>query len=390
MEVFMTTASSAVTLGNAPPVQPARQQFRPIVGFAWVGGGFVTLFAYLIVRWATSGHFQPTPAGDVPTYTQVAAWVWQAVQVVLTPVFVYKIVVKPYRKTGDLSVDGVMCIAFLTLWWQDTVCNSLAPFTTNSAAFLNFGSWDNYIPGWSSPNGNLVVEPPLGSSGIMYLWCPLVLAMLGSKVLQVAQNRWRGGYFARLAACVLVLGVVTGIGELIALRLGLWAYQGAHSGVTLFAGEYYQYPLYEGLLFGLVGTAWAAIRHYRNDKGETLAERGLVGIRVSGGRRNVMRVLAMSGLLNLSFLALWQLPMAHLSTSQDAWPESVVKLRHLTNSLCGPGTEYACPSPGIPLNRPSSIHLDPQGKLIVPRGTHLPAEGTTDGVGKPDAEGADK
>lgn len=357
-----------VQLTSSLPEAPQSRQFKPIVGFAWLGGFFVALFAYLIFRWLTSGHFQPTPAGEVPRYTQVAAWIWQATQVIIVPIFVYKIVIKPWRQDGELSLDGVMCIAFLTLWWQDTVCNSLAPFTTNSAAFINFGSWDNFIPGWSTPNGNLVVEPPLGSSGIMYIWCPLALAMLGSKVMRYVQERWDRGVFAQFAACMVVLGVVTALGELVALRLGLWCYQGAHAGVTLFSGTYYQYPLYEGLLFGLVGSAWSAVRNYRNDKGETIAERGLDGLNTSPRKRNLIRVLAMSGVLNVLFLAFWQLPMAHLATSQHAWPKEVQRLEHLTNSLCGPGTDYACPSPDIPLHKRGAVHITPDGEIALPDG----------------------
>jgi hypothetical protein len=248
----------------APVVADTGAPFKPVTAWATVGAGCVLLFAYLIVMWFASGDARPTPPGDVPNYTVVAAWVWQIAQVILVPLWLHRIVVKPWRTTGHLTTDGVMCLALITLWWQDTVCNSLAPFTHNSAAFWNLGSWDRHIPFWSAPNGNLTVEPPLGSSGIMYFWAPLVCAMLGCHVMRRARQRWpRIGVFRQLLLSLLAIGVATGIGELIALRLGLWAYQGAHAGWTLFHGDFYQYPLYEGLFFGLVGTAWAVIRFFR-------------------------------------------------------------------------------------------------------------------------------
>ena len=375
----MTTTRSELrsTAAERPPAL-GDTQFKPVYAWAAVGAGCVILFAYLIVMWFVSGDAKPTPAGDVETYTLVAARIWEIAQVIGVPLLIYRVVIKPWRRDHNLSTDGVMCLAFFTLWWQDTVCNSLAGFTYSSAAFLNLGSWDRHIPFWVAPNGNKVVEPPLGSSGIMYFWCPLAIAVVGCYVMRRAKQRWPSiGVFRQLALCWAAIGVVTGIGEMIVLRLGLWAYQGAHSGVTLFHGRFYQYPLYEGLLLGLVGTAWAAIRFFRNDKGQTIAERGLENVVASARKRNLLRVLALGGVLNVAFLLLWQLPMAHIAAVQDPWPEDIVKRKHLTNSVCGPGTGYACPGPEIPLNRKGSIHIGPDGEFVVPEGTRLPAGGTT-------------
>jgi hypothetical protein len=356
------------------PIVTEADEFKPILAWATLGGVLVALFAYLLTMWFVSGDATPTPAGDVPLYTTIAARTWEVLQLVFVPVFIWHMVIRPYRQTGSLTTDGVMILAFLTLWWQDTVCNSLAPFTHNSAAFLNLGSWDAHIPFWVAPNGSRTVEPPLGSSGIMYLWAPWAAAWVGCWVIRKAKERWPSiGRMRQLAISVVVVGVATGLAEIPALRLGLWAYQGAHESVTLFSGHFYQYPLYEGLFFGLVGTAWAAIRMF---KGQTFAERGLERLNYRPRRRELVRVLAMGGLLNVTFL-MWQVPMAIISLHQEAWPEDIVKRTYLTNAVCGPGTDYACPGAEIPINRTNSVHLDPDGRLVVPEGVRLPEGGTT-------------
>ena len=194
--------------------------------------------------------------------------------------------------------------------------------------------------------------------------------MLGCQVIRVVQRRWRRGVPVALVGSVVVLGVVTMVLELLALRLGLWSYQGAQPGWA-FHGTYYQFPIYEALLFGMLGTAWASIRYFRNDKGQTIAERGIDTISGPPWRKNLLRVLAMSGLLNVAFLAFWQLPMAHIATQQDAWPNQIVDRPWLTNRVCGPHTGYACPGPDIPLNRPGSIHIGPDGQTIVPPGARF-------------------
>jgi hypothetical protein len=46
-----------------------------------------------------------------------------------------------------------------------------------------------------------------------------------------------------------------------------------------------------------------------------------------------------------------------------------VKRSYLTNSLCGPGTDYACYQEGVPIPRgSSSIHIAPDGTSVVPEG----------------------
>ena len=175
--------------------------------------------------------------------------------------------------------------------------------------------------------------------------------------------RQRGfGVAGQLAWCTAVMGAFTMAGELVVTRLGLWAYNGANT-ITLFKGRYYQFPLSEALLFGLLGTGFTAIRYFRNDKGETLAERGIERVGGSNRRRIALRILATAGLANVAFLVLWQLPTMHLATVSGRWPEEIVERPWLTNNLCGPHTSYACPGPDIPLNRKHSMHIGPNGEL---------------------------
>ena len=363
----------------SPPERPITdRQMRPVLGWAALGAVFVLLFAYLIFMWFWSGDAKPTPTGDVPTYTLVATRAVEVFQAIFVPIFLYHVVVKPWRKTGVLTNDGVFCLAGGTVWWQDTFCNSLADFTNNSAVFLNLGSWDRHIPFWSSPNGNKVVEPFLGASGIMYLWAPLCLAMLGNLGMRMAKKRWPGlGVFGQLCASVAMLAGVTMIMELGAVRLGLWSYQGAHSWASLFHGTYYQFPLYEPILLGIACTAWGALRYFRDDKGQMFAERGLERVHTTPGKKNLLRVLAVGAVMNLAFLFLWGIPVAHIATTQDAWPPDMVKRTYLTNDICGPGTGYACPSREIPMAHKNSIHVGPDGEFIVPDGVRLPRGGTT-------------
>ena len=56
----------------------------------------------------------------------------------------------------------------------------------------------------------------------------------------------------------------------------------------------------------------------------------------------------------------------------DNWSTDVQSRPYLTDGMCGPGTTYACPGPGTPIFKPHSIHITPEGKIIVPQGVKLP------------------
>lgn len=89
----------------------------------------------------------------------------------------------------------------------------------------------------------------------------------------------------------------------------------------------------------------AALRYFRDDRGRSAIERGADHVRGGEGRRNTLRILAFCGLINvlllgynLSFTAMgvWGGPTANL----PSW---------LRNGMCGEGTGYDCPAPGLPI-----------------------------------------
>jgi hypothetical protein len=75
-----------------------------------------------------------------------------------------------------------------------------------------------------------------------------------------------------------------------------------------------------------------------------------------------VRFLALVGACNVIFLVCYSLPNALLGLYASPWPKDVID-RSYFSYLCGPGTDYACPGPGIPIPRPDSVHVDPDGRL---------------------------
>src|SRR3546814_8544078 len=68
--------------------------------------------------------------------------------------------------------------------------------------------------------------------------------------------------------------------DLPATRFGLFAYPGAPYSLTLWAGKYYQFPIYENIFMNFNYLSIGMLRFYRDDKGESLAERGVSTMRL--------------------------------------------------------------------------------------------------------------
>src|SRR5260221_178013 len=71
--------------------------------------------------------------------------------------------------------------------------------------------------------------------------------------------------------------------ESVWLTTGSYTYGGAHRSLSLWAGRYYQFPVYEILLWGITWTGLACVRFFRDDRGQTVAERGVDGMSIGPG-----------------------------------------------------------------------------------------------------------
>jgi hypothetical protein len=286
---------------------------------------------------------------------------WEAVSLLLLVLFLYRLVLRPWRRDGEPSLDGILFLGFLSMYWQDPVFDYVQPWFTYNTALVNLGSWAPHIPGWLSPNMERLPEPLL-FIGPMYGISVLVFAWIANAVMRTVKRRWpRTGRMGLIGVCFATLMFMDMVLEPMWLGFGLMSYPGAIEGWTLFHGHYYQYPLYQAPLAALFFGSFACLRYFRNDRGETFAERGLHSIHLGQGRRTGLRILAMVGACNTLFLIGYNIPAQIVGAHQGAWIEDVVNRPYLSDGICGPQTGYACPGPGFPINRNDSVHLAPSG-----------------------------
>jgi hypothetical protein len=108
----------------------------------------------------------------------------------------------------------------------------------------------------------------------------------------------------------------------------------------------------------------ALIRFYMNDRGETIVERGIDRVRTSVRTKTAVRFLALSGVMNLPYLFTYNLPMGYWALNQSTWPAEVQQRSYYTYGVRGPGTDYACSGPGVPIPKANkSLSVGPDGQL---------------------------
>jgi hypothetical protein len=154
------------------------------------------------------------------------------------------------------------------------------------------------------------------------------------------------------------------------VRLGLYHYGGGVKGLELFAGKWYQFPLYEPLAVAIMMTAMTSVRFFVNDRGETVVERGAAELRTGARGRTLVRFFAITGVLNTCMLVGWAGTTNVFNVHAGAWPKATQEQSYLNPGICGPGTSYACPGEQVAIPRSgASAHISPAGKVVIPPGT---------------------
>lgn len=350
---------------------------KPVQIWAVAGGALFVLQMYVWTRWITGPYFQAVPSGvsDPPLYMKVplvanAVFAWIGL-----PIAVWWFLIRPWRRERRITLDGMLMVSMGLMFFQDPLLNYLNTWCTYNTWMPNRGSWSSNIPGWVSPEvpGHQVVEPLL-TNVPGYSFGNLLMVMLGCWVMRKAKNRWPHISNARLIVVTFAFNIVLDfiMEGLIFLPIGFYVYPGAIRAVSVNAGTYYQWPIYEGLMWGGVLTALCALRFFTDDHGRTTVERGLDRVRGSFTKVQGTRFLAIFAAVSACFFVFYNLPAQWLAMHADPWPDDVQKRSYLNGGICGDGTGTPCPNPILPMPTKRSGFVDTHGVLVLPDGAHLP------------------
>jgi hypothetical protein len=349
-----TVEPRTITRPASRPAPAAATKSHPVLWWAILGGAFIAFAAYLIVAWVTGPYFHSVSPGPVarPGWMATVQTSWQAIGIPLAIGLLYFVLIRPWRRDGRPTTDGLMALACMALVIQDPWSSYVQHWFTYNAALPNMGSWVNEIPGWvayGSP-GHQVAEPLLWSP-FMYCYAFFAITVLGCVFMRALKARWpQLGPIRLVALCALVMmGVDFVLEGVLFLPLGFFSYAGGHW--ALFPDAYHKFPAHEAVFAGAMFAALSSIRYFVDDRGNSLAERGIDAVRGGELKKTALRFAAIYGAFSLAVLALYNVPTAIFAANSTSWPADVQKRSYLMDGVCGEGTGRACPGPETPIAR---------------------------------------
>ena len=361
---LMESRQKALLLARRPPAT-----VRPVLWWAVLGAIFLVELVYVFARYLADLP-ENIPAGptDVPWWMAFNIHAQEVIFLAVLVVVSVVLVIRPLVRRQPIPFDGLFLGAFLSLMWQNYGTNWFGYWSTYNSVVVNLGNWYRSVTFWSATPAEGLAEAPLWDLGFFGLW--LAFTVWLCFVMRRVHHRWpqlsNFQLFLALFAFTMCLDFAA---EVLWMRGGLYNYAGAPDGwYLLFSGHYYQFPLYEVPLAGLMFAAPAALRYYKNDLGRTLVERKIDDLKIRQRGKQWIRFLSLVGFLNLLLLVYnlsMTIPVIH---GAGEWPVDIQKRSYFTQGVCGIDTGRACRGHGVPLPLPGSAYMNQDGGLSHPDG----------------------
>jgi hypothetical protein len=341
----MTTFSTDHRTTEVAPLAPRRIPATVVLA---VIGVVVTGYAlWTWGSWLADGPTQITASRDPASASRWVARIYEALMVVAVVVLTVRIV-RECRREHRLVFDAVIVIAgFFALFW-DPMVNWMQPNFMYSSQWLNLNTWTGNAPGVVNPTANLMPQPVFIM--LIYPFGLLGFAMVLNHGMGVARHRFPRISNLGLIAFTYVYGWILAFClEAPTFLFNLWGLPGAPATLSLFDNDH-RFAWAEYITTAIVFTTFAAVRFFRNDKGQTIGERGLEGF--SAGARTIVSIFATIAMFAMS---MWALLLIQIPAGLHSSPYPAGYPAHQINGLCNiPGnknwiqpTAYG-PCPGSP------------------------------------------
>jgi hypothetical protein len=274
------------------------------------------------LRWLSSStEFRPAPIPGPDVYAE-----WRLVLLRITEVasaatlllILWATIVRPLRRTGRIGIDGKIAIGCLLGCITDGVLNMYQYIFAWNAHSVNMGSWSAFIPLHGHGARSRYAEALVW--GIpMYMYFCIGVAVAGCAVVTRLRRRYptisNGSALAIVFALACAFDFV--VENAIIRGTQAYAFAKAPASVTLWAGQAYQFPLYEMLAVATLGVIFTGLRLSAMEAadGASYVERGFERFRPR--LQTPVRVLACIGFSLVTLIMVYHLPINWLGTNGD-------------------------------------------------------------------------
>ena len=267
----------------------------PVVFWAGLGVLFLVVEIWVLARWALTGGLHPVPARDeISPGRTTTFWVCQIlIAVVLLGSAWY--VTRQSRKQGRVSAFAALFAGGATAFWLDPLYNFQQHVRVLPTHVLNVSTWGPSIPGWHGPAPEHQAENAVMSSGLVYglvFWW-IVLTLLVIRYTARKRPNWGPIRLAMVGAAA--AAIIDLLIEIPFLQTGGYSW-GISTNLGLFTGHWYQGPVFDNIIWGVVVCMPPAMMCH-------LASRKGTDVRfLRGSDRVVPRLLAGVGLAQLTLM----------------------------------------------------------------------------------------
>ena len=173
-----------------------------------------------------------------------------------------------------------------------------------------------------------------------YLWYNCGLSVGFALIWRKLHEKFpRAGSLTVIVAIFITMMLADLIAEFGFIRSHGYTYLGAIRSISFWSGTQFQFPFYVPVLTAALTFGFTTLLYYRDDKGESWADRGIYKLKLTEGGKTFMRFLALTGAMHAINLITFWVPLQFFTMNGNA---ALDIPKYMINNICGEGTPYPC------------------------------------------------
>lgn len=329
----------------------SRRRIGPVVPIAILGVIVVAYNIWLYGSWITGPDFVTNTVGrdTAPLWVRNVIFYAQVLSVLVFLATQWFFVLRPWIRTREFPYSGIFIFGVLTVGWQNNLVNYTTLACLENTLAVNFGNWTNYVPGLITPNMEKFPEMMLMWFLSFGSWFALLPVLLGCKVINAIKLRRPGlSNTEVILIAYAFFALLDFMLEATMVRFHFYMFYYTVRSFTLWPGEIHQFPLYEPVFWSIMWTGLFSLYYFRDDKGYSWAERGIVNLKLGKTGEKWLRFFVIAAVANV-LIATYEAGFNIVQLSADSVARDVPD--YLKAGLCGDDQAFVCPSAEAPFGR---------------------------------------